>query len=91
MKALNNHYVGLALGAMLGLYHAVWSILVMLGLAEGLLDFIYGIHFLSNPFMVTEFNLTRAVILVVVTTVVGYVFGWVFAWIWNWLHGKKLS
>ncbi len=83
---LNPNKTGLALGGLFALSHAGWSVLVAIGLAQALLDFVYSIHFLSNPFVVEAFSLTTALTLVVFTAVVGYVFGWVFALIWNKLH-----
>ena len=89
MKKLDAHQTGMALGVLLGLFHGFWSALVFLGLAKPLLDFVYSIHFLSNPFAVANFSFSNAVILVIFTTAAGYVFGGIFAWIWNWLHGRK--
>lgn len=86
---LDEHTVGLVVGATAGLWHLVWAILVFLGFAQALLDWIYGIHFLDNPFTVGNFELGRAVVLVVVTSIVGYVAGWVFSAIWNTMIGKK--
>ena len=89
MKKLNPHEVGLITGATIGLWHLVWSCMVMLGWAQGLLDFIFSLHFLSNPYVLQMFDLTKAVMLVVVTFVVGYVLGWVFTMIWNMMLSKK--
>lgn len=89
MKKLDAHQIGMSFGVLVGLLHGFWSVLVFLGLAKPLLDFVYSIHFLSNPFEVASFSLSNAVILVIFTTAVGYVFGGIFAWIWNWLHEKK--
>jgi hypothetical protein len=72
----------------LALFHTVWAVLVAIGVAQALLDFVYSIHFLSNPFVIGDFNLTTAVILVVVTGIVGYVSGWVFAFLWSYLHKR---
>lgn len=83
---LNPNKTGLALGGLLALWHALWAALVAIGLAQALLDFVYSIHFLSNPFVVGTFNLMTALTLVVVTAVIGYLLGWVFALIWNKLH-----
>lgn len=89
MKKLDEGMVALSLGAFLGLWHLGWALLVMLGLAQAILDWIYGIHFLNNPFTVGAFDLTRAAILVITTFVIGYLAGWLFAWLWNmWLKQK---
>ncbi len=85
MKKLNGHTIGLIVGILLGLWHAIWALLVMVGMAKPILDFIYGIHFLSNPFIIRSFDMTTAVTLVVVTAGIGYVIGWAFAAIWNML------
>lgn len=89
MKKLNGHTAGMAVGGFLALWHTAWSLLVAAGLAQTLIDFVFGIHFLDSPLVVGEFNLATAVTLVVVTFIVGYAAGWVFAWLWNSLHGKK--
>ncbi len=83
---LNPNKTGLALGGLLSLWHAAWAALVALGLAQALLNFVFSIHFLANPYLVREFSLGVALTLVVVTFAVGYILGWVFAMIWNKLH-----
>lgn len=80
---LNPHSTAIAVGAFAGLWHFVWGLLVAGGLASLILDFIYGIHFLNNPFIVQPFNIVKWVTLIVVTAVVGYIFGYVFALVWN--------
>lgn len=71
---------------MLGGFHLGWAILVAIGLAQSLLDFIFGLHMIANPYQVTGFDVTKAIMLVVVTFVVGYVLGYVFATVWNNVH-----
>ena len=88
MPELNKNKVSLATGGFLGLVHALWSILVALGFAQPLLNFIYSLHFLNNPFSVSSFDLSKALLLVVVTFIVGYVAGWVFTTIWNMIIKK---
>lgn len=80
---LDPQKVGVATGLFLGLFHALWSLLVMLGLAQQLLNFIYYLHFLTNPFVVTGFSLMTALILVGFTAIVGYAMGYSFGVIWN--------
>ncbi len=83
MKNMNGHVVGMVVGLLLALVHFGWSMLVMLGLAAGLLDFVFSLHFLSNPYVLQPFDWGKAVMLWVLTFVVGYVAGWLFTWVWN--------
>ena len=86
---LDQNKTALSLGVFAGLMHAVWAAIVWLGLAQTWMDWIYGLHFLNNPFNVLSFDLVTAVILIVVTFVTGYLMGWFFAYIWNILLSKK--
>ncbi|MFH0936882.1 MAG: hypothetical protein V1808_01155 [Candidatus Daviesbacteria bacterium] len=85
---LDKQKTGLILGAFFALLHAGWAILVALGIAQALMDFIYGLHFMNNPFVISGFSVTTAVMLVIVTGVVGYIFGWLFAYLWNTIKKK---
>lgn len=78
--------VALVLGSFVGLIHLVWGVLIAAGFAQPLLDFIYAMHSLNNPFTVAPFDLMRSIGLVVVTSAVGYVVGYAFATLWNKLH-----
>ncbi len=83
---LNPQKTGLTLGSVYALFHFLWGLLVVAGLAQVWLDFIFSLHFLNNPLTVQSFDVTKWVILLVVTFLVGYVLGYVFAWLWNRLH-----
>ena len=83
MKKLDECKTGLVVGIFTATLHLLWSVLVALGFGQVFLDFIYGIHFLNNPFTVNGFNIITAGLLVIVTFIVGNVFGWCFAVIWN--------
>lgn len=85
----NEHAVGLTLGVVVGLMHLGWAIVVALGYAQGLLDWIFGLHFLDNSFTVMEFQMQEAVLLIVVTSLVGYVAGYAGTWVWNRVGAKK--
>lgn len=86
---LDKNKVGLSLGTSMGLLHAVWALMVALGLAQVFMDWIYSLHFLNNPFLISGFNLVTAVMLVIVTFIFGYIFGWVFAKVWNWAIKRR--
>ncbi len=86
-----NHHVNpgklaITLGAFVGGLHVVWSLLVGIGWAQGIINFVFWAHMMSLPVVVKKFELSAAVTLIIVTTIVGYVVGYVFAHIWNRMH-----
>ncbi len=83
MNTLNNNKTGLAMGGLLALAHLGWSLLVMFGWAGWWINFVLGLHFLNNPFVISPFSAVTALGLIVVTGIVGYAVGWVFATMWN--------
>ena len=83
MKKLSEYQTGIALGTFFGLMHVVWALVVYLGFAQTWLDFVLNLHFLENSYVVSAFDLQKAVILVIITAVIGYVAGFVFAKVWN--------
>jgi hypothetical protein len=88
---LNKNRTGLIVGAFSGSWHFLWSLLVGIGFAQSFLDWIYRLHFLSNPFHVAEFNVLTAALLVIISFSAGYVMGWFFALIWNALPRRQAS
>lgn len=86
MKELNVQQVAMVTGCFLGGWHVVWSVLVLIGLAQPLMDFIFWVHMINNPYQVTPFTFTQSLTLIIVTFVVGYIGGWIFGWLWNKLH-----
>ena len=85
-NGMNVNKVGLAVGAFAGLWHIVWSLLILLGWAQGFLDFVTMVHSLNNPYIVHSFNPGLSIVLIVLTSFVGYIVGSVFATIFNKLH-----
>ncbi len=72
----------------MGGLHLVWSVLIALGWAQVLVDFKLRMHMVSVPIVVNSFDLSTAVMLVVVATIAGYVVGHIFARVWNRMHGE---
>lgn len=79
---------GLGLGSLTAVMHLVWSLLVLLGLAQGWMDWVFSLHFLNNPFAVGSFDVVTTLTLLVVTALVGFAVGFVFANIWNYWEKK---
>jgi len=73
----------MSFGAFLALWHTLWALLVWLGAAQWLLDFIFRLHMITPPYKVASFDFLTAAGLVLMTAISGYAFGWVIAFIWN--------
>ena len=86
MKKLETGRVAVVVGLFLSGFHLFWTLLIIAGLAQWLLDFVFWMHMLANPYQVTGFSVTQALTLIVMTFGIGYVGGWIFAWLWNKLH-----
>ena len=85
----NPYKVGLTLGIITGGIHLLWMVVVALGAGKAVLDWIFALHHLSNPYNVLAFSFGKAVALVLFTTLGGYVLGAVYALLCNWI-GKKI-
>jgi hypothetical protein len=82
----NLNKVGLVIGALIGGWHLLWSLLVLIGWAQPLMDFVFWGHMIEPIYVVKPFDPLAAVSLGLITAVIGYVFGFVGAIIWNRLH-----
>lgn len=89
MKELDTAKTALIVGTFVGLMHLVWALMVAFGFAQAWMDFVLSLHFVNNPYTVASFDVTKALMLVVVTFAVGYLGGWIFAYLWNMLLKKK--
>ena len=76
----------MVVGLFISGWHVVWSLLVLLSIAQPLLDFVFWMHMIANPYHVTGFTVTQSLTLIVITFIFGYFGGWVFAWLWNKMH-----
>jgi hypothetical protein len=86
MGQINPNRAGLVLGALMGGWHLLWSVLVALGVAQPLIDFIFWIHFIKPVYVIEPFAFGRAAMLVLVTAGIGYLTGLAFGMIWNRVH-----
>jgi hypothetical protein len=82
----NPNKVGLVFAAVIGGWHLIWAILVLLGWAQPIIDFIFWAHMIQPVFVIKPFDPLAAVTLIIITAVIGYIFGFVGALIWNKLH-----
>ncbi len=86
MNKLNPRTTGVAVGVFAGGCHLVWAILIALGWAQSLVNFILWAHMVSVSYVVGPFDLAAAAALVILATIVGYIAGNIFARIWNRVH-----
>lgn len=82
-QSLDVHHVGLTIGGLLGLIHFAWSIVVALGLAQGLIHFIFRLHMIQPSHVVLPFSLGSAIGLIALTSLIGYIVGNGGARLWN--------
>jgi hypothetical protein len=85
---VNPNKVGLVIGALIGGWHVVWSVLVLLHWAQPILDFVFWAHMIQPVYIVKSFDPAAAATLLIVTAALGYVFGLLGAVIWNRLHRR---
>ena len=78
--------VGLVFAAVMGGWHIVWSLLVLSGLAQRVLDFVFWIHMIRSIYVVKAFDPVAALSLVMITSILGYITGSIGAAIWSKLH-----
>ncbi len=86
MNKISANKVGLAVGGLFAVIHAVWALMVSGGIAKPFMDWILSLHFMSFQYSMTPFSLGTAVMLVIVTAVLGYIMGFVLGWLWNVVH-----
>lgn len=91
MNTLHVKTVGLAVGTMAALVHAVWALVVaiMPHAAQSFLEWHRALHFMSMPIELMPFTLGGAVMLVVVAFISGYIVGSVFAKVYNWAVSRN--
>ncbi|MBS0579601.1 MAG: hypothetical protein JSR36_10100 [Proteobacteria bacterium] len=77
---------GLVVAILLGGWHLAWAVLVAIGWAQPLIDFIFWIHFIQPVYVVENFSIAIAALLIAVTAGIGYALGWAFALLWNRVH-----
>jgi hypothetical protein len=83
MNRIHPHSLGFAFGIFLALWHTLWSLLVWLGAAQWLIDFIFRLHMITPPYKITAFSFGTAASLVLVTACIGYMVGLLIGIIWN--------
>jgi len=82
----NPSKVGLLFGALISGWHVLWSLLVLVGLAQPLIDFVFWAHMIQPVYVIKPFDPIAAVSLIAITFSTGYVLGFIGAVVWTKLH-----
>lgn len=85
MRHLSMANAAVAVGTVFAAWHITWVILVGVGWATEVLNFILELHFLKVDFKLSPYSAFTAFSLVVLTFCVGALLGAIFALVWNWL------
>ncbi len=83
---INTHKVGLVFATIFGGGHVVWSLFVLLGWSQPIVNFIFWAHMVQTPPIVGSFDIIASGTLIVLTAVLGYVVGNIVAIVWNKVH-----
>jgi len=86
MATLQPIRTGLVVAIFIGSGHLLWAVLVAVGWAQPLVNFIFWIHLIKPVYVVERFDAGVALLLVAVTAGIGYAVGSVFALLWNRIH-----
>lgn len=89
MAKLKGHKPALVVGLFIAAMHALWAIVVALGVGQMYMDWIFPLHFIDSLYTVMAFNLVNALMLVIFAFVGGYAATWLFVWLWNIVKTKK--
>ena len=86
---LNPFKAGLVLAIVTGGFHLCWSVLVVLGWAQPVIDFVFWAHFIKPIYVIERFELAKATALLLMTASIGFILGLVFGLVWNALHRTR--
>ena len=68
--------LGIALGVLMIVAHAIWAMCVSLGWAQLFMDFIFRLHFIDPPYRILPFDMVTALKLLGFTGLVGLISGY---------------
>ena len=88
---INPTKVGFVIGALIAGWHLLWALLVLVGWAQPLIDFVFWAHMIQPIYVIKRFDPKAAMTLIAITFISGYLFGSVGGVIWNRLHRQGAS
>jgi hypothetical protein len=73
----------LVVGLFVAILHALWALIVAVGMGQAKLDWIFLLHFIDNSYTVIPFNLLNAVLLIGLSFVGSYLATLLFVVLWK--------
>lgn len=91
MKDLFKKYnkPALAIATFVAFFHALWAVLVAVGIGQAYLDWIFPMHFIGNIYTVIDFSIVTAVLLTITAFIATYIAVMIFAVIWKIVMKRK--
>ena len=77
---------GLVGAVIIGGWHVVWSLLIILGWAQALVNFSLWAHMLRVPVVAGPFDAGASATVIVLAAIIGYAVGYILATVWNRVH-----
>ncbi len=77
---------GLVGAVIIGGWHVIWSLLIILGWAQALVNFSLWAHMLQVPVVAGPFDAAAAATVIVIAAIIGYAVGYILATVWNRVH-----
>ena len=82
----NTHNAGLVGAIMLGGFHILWSVLILLGWAQPLVNFSMWAHMVKSGPVFGPFDAVAALTVIVIASCIGYAVGFIISTVWNKVH-----
>ena len=83
MRQISVSRAAAAVGIVAAAWHAVWVLLVGLGWAKSVLDFIFELHFIKLSYALAPFSALAGMLLITLGFCGGALIGAIFAVAWN--------
>lgn len=83
---VNPSKVGLVGAVVIGGWHVLWSLLILLGWAQLLVEFSMWAHMIHIAVIIGPFDVSAAATVIIIASIIGYCVGYIIATVWNRVH-----
>lgn len=81
MHICSPHKTGIIGAGLLAGFHFIWALMVAIGIAQPIMDWILSLHMISLSYSVGPFNIVSAIMLLIFTGAVGYATGYLLGYL----------